>query len=247
MLKNKQTNNWSTTKGTAGAIYALLMNGNKWLESEQMPVINLGSQLVDLKNVKKEAGSDYFKIEYAANEIKPEMANIKIENKNAVPSWGAIYWQYFEQLDKIRSFKETPLTLVKQYYLEENSATGPKLVEISPKTALKPGDKLKVRIELRVDREMEYIHLKDMRPSNTEPMNIISQYKWQDGLGYYESTKDLASHFFISNLPKGTYVFEYPVRVIHEGNCSTGIASIQSMYAPEFSSHSNGLMLKVGK
>lgn len=150
------------------------------------------------------------------------MANIKVENKNPVPAWGAVYLQYFEQLDKIKTFKETPLTLVKQYYIEINTPTGPILEKISDRTILKPGDKLKVRIELRVDRQMEYIHLKDMRPSNTEPINVISQYKWQDGLGYYESTKDLASHFFISNLPKGTYCFEYPIRVIHQGTCSTG-------------------------
>ena len=60
---------------------------------------------------------------------------------------------------------------------------------------------------------MEYVHLKDYRGSGTEPANVLSQYKYQDGLAYYESTKDTASHFFIDYLPKGAYVFEYTVRV----------------------------------
>src|SRR5207247_9979850 len=76
------------------------------------------------------------------------------------------------------------------------------------KGPLAVGNELVVRIELRVDRDMEFVHLKDQRGSGTEPVNVISQYKYQDGLAYYESTRDTASHFFIDYLPKGTYVFE---------------------------------------
>jgi hypothetical protein len=100
-------------------------------------------------------------------------------------------------------------------------------------------------IELRVDRDMEYIHLKDQRGSGTEPVNVISRYKYQDGLGYYESTRDTASHFFIDYLPKGVYVFEYSTRVQHRGQYQTGVADIQCMYAPEFNSHSESLPLVV--
>ena len=92
---------------------------------------------------------------------------------------------------------------------------------------------------------MEYIHLKDMRSSGFEPVNVISRYKYQDGLGYYESTKDASTNFFISYMPKGNYVFEYPLRVTHAGNFSNGITSLQSMYAPEFTTHSAGIRVNV--
>jgi uncharacterized protein YfaS (alpha-2-macroglobulin family) len=107
------------------------------------------------------------------------------------------------------------------------------------------GDKIKIRIELRVDRDMEYVMMKDLRASAFEPVNVLSGYKWQGGLGYYESTKDVGTHFFFSYLRKGTYVFEYPVLVTHAGNFSNGITTIQSMYAPEFSAHSEGVRVKV--
>jgi hypothetical protein len=119
------------------------------------------------------------------------------------------------------------------------------LTEIKEGNALKPGNKLIVRIELRVDRDMEFVHMKDMRGSGLEPLEVFSNYKWQDGLGYYQSTKDVATNFFFDYLPKGTYVFEYPLRVIHKGNYSSGITSIQSMYAPEFTSHSGSVRLSV--
>ena len=103
------------------------------------------------------------------------------------------------------------------------------------------GDLVKVSIELRVDREMEYVHLKDMRAAGFEPVSTLSTYRYQDGLYYYESPRDLATNFFIGYLPKGTYVFEYALRVSQKGDFSNGVTTIQCMYAPEFASHSEGI------
>ena len=92
---------------------------------------------------------------------------------------------------------------------------------------------------------MEYVMLKDSRASAFEPTNILSQYKWQDGLGYYESTKDNATYFFMDYLRRGTYIFEYPLVVTHRGEFSNGVTTIESMYAPEFRSHSEGMRINV--
>lgn len=116
---------------------------------------------------------------------------------------------------------------------------------ISEKTKLQVGDRVKVRVEITTDRNLEYVHLNDLRASTFEPEKVFSGYRWQDGFGYYESTRDAASHFFIEFLPRGTYVFEYPVRVTHRGLFSNGITTLQCMYAPEFSSHSKGITVKV--
>jgi uncharacterized protein YfaS (alpha-2-macroglobulin family) len=142
-------------------------------------------------------------------------------------------------LDKITG-AFTPLQLTKKLFIEKNTDRGPVLTPVTEGSKLKIGDKIKVRIELRADRDMEYVHMKDMRASALEPTNVISGYKWQGGLGYYESTKDASTNFFFSYLRKGTYVFEYPLFVTHSGNFSNGITSIQCMYAPEFSAHSEG-------
>jgi uncharacterized protein YfaS (alpha-2-macroglobulin family) len=137
----------------------------------------------------------------------------------------------------------TPLKLTKRLYVKENTPRGPELKPVSGPVGV--GDELVVRIELRTDRDMEYVHLKDQRGSGTEPLNVLSQYRYQDGLAYYESTRDTASHFFIDYLPKGTYVFEYSTHVVHKGGYQSGMAEIQCMYAPEFNSHSESLMIRV--
>ncbi|CAN5817767.1 alpha-2-macroglobulin family protein [soil metagenome] len=251
LLKQKQTQNWKTTKATAEACYALLLNGSNWLTEEKEVVINAGLTIIKSTAEKAEAGSGYFKTTIEGEKVKPEMGNITVQVNSSSnlqisksSSWGSVYWQYFENLDKITS-AETPLKLVKKLFVEKNSDRGPVLQALNDGDELHIGDKVKVRIELRVDRDMEYIHMKDMRAACMEPVNVISQYKWQGGLGYYETTKDASTNFFFGWLPRGTYVFEYPLFVTHAGNFSNGITTIQCMYAPEFTSHSEGIRISV--
>ncbi len=246
LLKNKQTNRWESTKATAEAVYALLLFGDNWLQNTKPVQVSLGGKT--LKPAEYEAGTGYFKQNWSGAEVKNSWSNIKVENPNSNIVWGAAYWQYFEDLDKIKDFKETPLTIVKQLFTEENSPTGPVLKPVAEGQTLQRGDKIKVRIEIRVDRAMEYVHLKDMRAAGFEPVNVLSGYRWSrelGSLGYYESTKDLATHFFIDYLPRGTFVFEYPLFVSHKGDMSNGITTMQCMYAPEFTSHSKGVRVKV--
>ncbi|WP_282044213.1 alpha-2-macroglobulin family protein [Winogradskyella flava] len=247
LLKNKQTNQWKTTKATTEAVYALLLQGSAWLDVTEMVDIKVGSESISpktLDDVKVEAGTGYYKTSWTGSEIKSEQADVTISKKGDGIAWGAMYWQYFEDLDKITS-AETPLQLSKKLFLKTNTVKGEEIAEITSETKLQVGDVVKVRIELRTDRSMEFVHLKDMRAAGFEPINVLSQYKWQDGLGYYESTKDAATNFFIDYLPKGVYVFEYDLRVNNAGDMSNGISTIQSMYAPEFSSHSEGIRVHI--
>jgi len=248
LLKNKQTNSWESTKATAEACYALLLQGSNWLTQEPQVSIQLGSTIVRSTDSQQEAGTGYFSKTFQPADIKPEMGNIAVTvsstGNNTGATWGGMYWQYFEDLDKITG-AATPLQLQKKLFIETNSDRGPVLTPVKDGDKLKTGDKIRVRIELRADRDMEYMHMKDMRASALEPVNVLSSYKWQDGLGYYESTRDAATHFFFDKLRKGTYVFEYSLFVTHSGNFSNGISTIQSMYAPEFSAHSEGIRITV--
>jgi hypothetical protein len=102
-----------------------------------------------------------------------------------------------------------------------------------------------MRIIITTDRDLEYVHLKDMRAACLEPVNVLSGYQWQDGLGYYQTTQDASTSFFFDRLPRGTFVLEYPVFVTTSGNYSNGISVLQCMYAPEFAAHSEGVRLHV--
>ena len=247
LLKQKQTTQWKTTKATADACYALLLGGADWLGAEPDVRMKLGSKKINLSDYKQEAGTGYTKFSFNKKEVKPEMGNIEVSvksDKKVGTTWGAVYWQYFEQLDKITE-SETPLSLKKQVYKVVQGDRGDELVLVKDGQQLTVGDKVKIRIELRVDRRMEFVHMKDMRGACFEPTNVLSNYKYQNGLGYYESTKDASTQFFFDNLRPGTYVFEYPMFTTLRGDYSNGITTIQCMYAPEFSSHSEGIRVQV--
>ncbi|MBW7890168.1 MAG: alpha-2-macroglobulin, partial [Chitinophagaceae bacterium] len=253
LLKQKQTQHWGSTKSTAEACYALLLQGRNELNDQRPVTIHLGAKEYS-STENSEAGTGYFKFRLEGEDVSPAMGNIRVtvapsSQGQGSASWGAVYWQYFEDLDKVSasSDNKAPLRLNKQLWVERNGERGPVLLPIDNNTGLKVGDKLKVRIELRADRDMEYVHMKDLRAAGTEPANVLSGYRWQDGLGYYESTRDASTNFFFSWLRKGTYVFEYPLFVTHQGDFSSGVTTIQCMYAPEFTSHSEGIRIKVSE
>jgi len=240
LLKQKQTQDWKTTKATADAVYALLLRGENLLASDALVEVTLGD--LAIKPEKVEAGTGFYEQKFVRSEIKPDMGRITLKKIDPGVAWGSLHWQYLEDMSKVTAYAGTPLVVQKTLYTKHNTAKGPELALV--KGPVQVGDELVTRIVLRVDRDMEYVHLKDYRGSGTEPVNVLSAYKYQDGLGYYESTRDTASHFFIDYLPKGTYVFEYAVRVQLAGTYQTGFAEIQCMYAPEFNSHSESIWIE---
>lgn len=241
LLKQKQTQSWPTTKATADAVYALLLGGTAKLSSGAQVAVSLGGK--EVRPDKIEAGTGFFEKRFAAAEINADMGAVKLTKSDKGPAWGSVHWQYLEDISKVMPHENTPLKVTKSLFTKVNTKAGPELRPVAGK--VKVGDELVVRLEIRTDRDMEFVHLKDQRPSSVEPVNVLSGYKWQDGLGYYESTRDTASHFFFDSLPKGTYVFEYSTRVQLRGQCQTGIAELQCMYAPEFNSHSASAVLEV--
>jgi uncharacterized protein YfaS (alpha-2-macroglobulin family) len=255
LLKQKQTQDWKTTTATADAIYALLLRGQSLLASDRLVEVTVGGIKVtpeataENRKQKKEIesvvepGTGFYERRFTGTEVNAKMGEISVKKMDEGVSWGSVHWQYFEDVSKVMAHEGTPLKLKKSLFVKVNTAKGPALEPV--KGALAVGDELVVRLELRADRDLEYVHLKDQRGSGTEPVNVLSRYQYQDGLAYYESTRDTASHFFIDYLPKGNYVFEYSTRVQQRGSYQTGLAEIQCLYAPEFNSHSESLPLVV--
>jgi len=247
LLKHKQTHKWPSTKATTDATYALLLSGSNWTNSSENIEVKVGKTKIrpsELNSAQPEAGTGYYKTTWSAEAIEKNMADITLSKTDKGITWGALYWQYFEDLDKITS-AETALQLKKELYIKRFTERGEVLAEIDEQEKLKVGDIMTVRLIITNDRQMEFIHLKDMRASGLEPVDAVSSYKWQDALGYYQTTKDASMHFFFDVLPKGTFVIEYDVKVSHSGEMSNGIGILENMYAPEFSTHSNGIQLHI--
>ncbi len=253
LLKQKQAQDWKTTKATADAVYALLLRGRNLLASDALVELKLdGIDLTPGRRQRKapaggvsapEAGTGFYEARFTGPEIKPALGRVTVRKSDPGIAWGGVHWQYLEDLAQITPYAGSPLKLKKSIYRRTNTASGPVLEPVTRSLAV--GDELVTRLELRADRDMEFVHLKDQRGSGVEPLNVLSSYHFQDGLGYYETTRDTASHFFIDYLPKGVYVFEYASRAQLRGEYQTGVAEIQCLYAPEFNSHSESFELRV--
>ncbi|RFP63801.1 hypothetical protein D0N36_17565 [Hymenobacter lapidiphilus] len=245
LLKQKQVQNWASTRATADACYALLLRGSDWLKPATEPLtVTVGGQ--PAQPTSQQAGTGYYKITWPAAEIRPAQGRVTVRKPDAGVAWGALYWQYFEQLDKITP-AATGLQLERRLYREQRTAAGPVLEPLTATAPLRVGDVLVVRLVLRADRDLEYVHLKDQRAAGLELIGQTSGYRYQGGLGYYESPRDAATNFFISYFPKGTHTFEYRLRAAQAGNFSGGLSQLQCLYAPEFTTHSAGTRVSIAE
>jgi len=251
LLKQKQTQRWNSPLATVDAIYALLQSGSDWLANSAQAKISLGNVLLQPQSV--EAGTGYFKQTIPLAEIRQEMGRVTVSTTdNFTPSetvskagigWGAMYWQYYQDLDKVKG-QSGPLKITKKLFVEKMTAAGKTIVPIE-QSVLTKGDKVITRLVITTDRNLEFVALKDLRAACFEPVNQLSECKWKEGVCYYQTIKDASTQFFFSYLPKGTYVFEYEVWVNSTGNYTSGIASLQCQYAPEFVSHTGGERIEI--
>ena len=232
LLKQKQTQTWETPIATADAVYALMATGASDLLANTGGVeITLGKEVI--RTPADEA------IGYIKKTMSGDVMNIKkirVDKEGAGMGWGAVYAQYLESMDQI-SGQGNGLSVSRQLYKGDEA-----LNESAP---LKVGDKITVRLTVKADRDMDFVQIKDDRAACMEPLQAVSGFRWSNGLGYYQATKDASTQFFIDQMRKGTYVIEYQVYVNRTGEYQAGIATVQSAYAPEFGGHTGGYRVMV--
>ena len=232
LLKQKQTQTWETPIATADAVYALMATGASDLLANTGGVeITLGKEVI-------RTPADNA-IGYIKKTVSGDVMNIKkvsVDKEGTGMGWGAVYAQYLESMDQIGE-QGNGLSVSRQLYKGDEA-----LNESAP---LKVGDRITVRLTVKADRDMDFVQIKDDRAACMEPLQAVSGFRWSNGLGYYQATKDASTQFFIDQMRKGTYVIEYQVYVNRTGEYQAGIATVQSAYAPEFGGHTGGYRVMV--
>jgi hypothetical protein len=231
LLQQKRTSSWETTKSTTMACYALLIN-KKVIENQlaQVVKVRLGDG-TDLGTLKNDSGSTFT---WSKNEITSGKSSVTVSTTNDQPVFGAIHFQYLEDMDKITK-SNGDIRLERHYYIEKNG----KEEEISLSTSLPIGTKIKVKMTVTTNRSLEFVHVKDSKAAGFEAREALSGYHYST-VGYYQISKDASTEIFIDYLPKGSHLFQYEMFTSGKGELSVGAAIVECMYAPSFRANSNG-------
>ncbi|MBP8849508.1 MAG: hypothetical protein KBG80_03030 [Breznakibacter sp.] len=240
LIQQKRTNKWENNKETTMAIKSLLVNESKWLDqSSESDIISIGDKKVKSRSFEPLSES------WSGTEINKSLAAIKIDKKSSTPSWGSLEWDYFANVTEITANSQNPLTVNREYFKVVEKIGSPSYEAITDQSTIKVGDKVMIRLTVKTDRPMEFVHLKDNRAAAFEPMEIFSGYNYNGGVGYYQNIKDVSSNFYIYYLPKGVWRVEYTVRVSQVGSFQSGIGAVQCYYAPEFQNQTKGNRFEV--
>ena len=231
LLKEKQVQVWNTPIATVDAIYAFLLTNPEALTTSGKMKATLGNQQLATPT----DGLGYTRKTYTAKDA--EIRKIQIQKEGEGIGWGAVYALCFEEMEAVKGHQNKGMQIERNYLLNGQP--------IEKQTLLKKGDVLTVRLQVKVDRDMDFVQIKDERAACMEPADQMSGYQWQEGTASYRVNRDASTEFFIDKLRKGKHTFEYKVHVDRTGRYQAGTASIQSVYAPEFTAHSEGTTLQV--
>jgi hypothetical protein len=255
LLSQKRTSQWPGSRATADAVSALLGRGEDLLASQELVTVTVGGERVQPGKV--EAGTGFFEERFARREILPTMGEIVVKKSDKGLAFGGVHWQYLDDISSVPAAGREELSIEKQLFIKRMTKAGPELVPVLAKagvpapagagdaTQVELGDELVVRLVVKSDRDYEFLELRDHRPSLTEPVDVLSGWRFGDGVGWYVAVRDASTQLFFERLPRGTHVFEYSLRAAHRGTASSGFATIQSRYAPEFSAHSASIPVEV--
>lgn len=239
LLLQKQNQSWGNVPSTLDAARILLASGTDWLGSGMNACIEWGDMKMPHSSV-TEHTMGYEKWVREGSTIGSADAQLRITNHGEHPSWGAIYWQYFDSITHVSAQDNSEISLQRRYYVSRDGEWVP--IE---STTLQVGDEVLVHLELYTQRDMQFMTLVDLRPACFEPQEQLPHYMAKSDVWYYSVPSDADNTFYFDFLPRGTHVVQYRVYVDRVGTYQAAAATLQSYYAPQYTAHTAGELLQV--
>jgi len=227
ILKSKQGAAWRTDMATAAALEALALqpSGSAAPRRATVAVSVNGRALSPCPR----RAEDLVPLLPDVRGAEPLSVQCDLVSTSPLPVWGAVLFEHEEPIDSI-AYQSMGIQLSKSYSLVRTDGA----LEPLASDTLRVGDRLRVRIDIRCDRDLDRLVLQDQRAAAFEPVSTESGWRYCGGLGCYTDVRNDQTNFYINRLREGSFFVEYDLRVQSSGRYSTGIASIASVYAPEF-------------
>ncbi|HVG64016.1 MAG TPA: alpha-2-macroglobulin family protein [Hyalangium sp.] len=248
LLMDKKLNHWKSTRATAEALYALV----KYLEQEgalgvrEDAKVTVGEKTVEFVFEPDKYMGKKNQVVIPGPEVDPVKSSTVVVQKTTPGfAFASATWHF--STEKLPAQERGDFFQVsRRYFLRVREGREAVLRPLAEGAKLAPGDEVEVQLSLRTKHAAEYVHLRDPRAAGLEPEGAVSRHKWDLGIVWYEETRDSGTNFFFEWLPAGEYAFKYRLRANMAGTFRVGPATVQSMYAPEFTAYSTGAVLTVG-
>ena len=225
LLQEKRTQAWDTPLNSVDAVYAFLSGATDVLTTQTaQSTLKLDGTPLDLP--KATAGIGYVKTAQTYHGEKTFTA----EKSSDSTSWGAVYAQFIQPTSDIKD--QASGVSVQREVLTEGGK--------SPAT-LQVGDRIKVRLTIKSERDLDFVQLQDKRAACMEPVNQLSGYR----NGYYVTPRDNVTNYYFDRLAKGKHVIETEYYIDRAGQYETGTCTVQCAYAPEYRGTTKSQTVKV--
>lgn len=234
LIMQKGLQNWGDGTTATSAIAAILTTSPRWIDAAKGSTIRLGNIHAAVSAADRLTGET--EITASGKDVSGKRLTIKRESDT--PAWGAVYTRFIESADSVTPKPCEGLSIEKALLTGDGKT-------LTAAGTLHTGDKVTVRLTIKSTNDLDYVVITDDRASCLEPVGQLSGMLSVDGLVFYRENRDSQTRIFIDRLPRGTYVLTYPMWVNNSGECISGIATIQSQYAPRYTAHSGGTRLSI--
>jgi len=240
LVLERQAQDWGADAQLAEVVWSVLSCGSGWTDPSSPAIVTLGGEKLEVTHADALTGA--FNI--MLDPVKASGAIIEIARSGAGPAWGGVAARYIAPITDVQAFSESDVTIAKRLLLVSDDATGSHTSDADGVT-LQAGDKVKVQLIVTSDRDIDYAVITDEQSGCLAPADQLSGYKYGGETGYYREVRTGVTNLFLPRLPKGKFILEYECFVEGDGIYSSGIATVQSLYAPMLSAHSAGSVVKV--
>jgi uncharacterized protein YfaS (alpha-2-macroglobulin family) len=247
LFLNKKLNQWKSTKATAEVIASLAHYLKKQgaLSVREAVSVTVGSQKVRFVFEPDRYTGAKNQVVVPGEKIDPKTSStIAVEKEGKGLAFASATWHFSTEKLPAQGRGDF-FSVSRRYFVRESTKSGFVLKPLADGSSVAVGDQLEVQVSLTSKHAAEYVHLRDPRAAGLEPENVLSRYKWDLGISWYEETRDSGTNFFFEQLPVGEYTFKYRLRANMAGVFKVSPATVQSMYAPEFNAFSAGAVIGV--
>lgn len=235
LLIQRQGQDWGSEREMIHVIYSLLTSGTDWISISSNPIIKLDNRILRPDSIEQFTGN----FTMVLDNDSVAGGRLSIEKTNSAPAWGGIINQRIEPMSNITETGSQDLSVKKQIFVIDQNGLAHET------NNLKIGDRVRITLTLNTKRDLDYVAITDERASCMIVADQIPQFIYSQNLGYYYAPDLYATNLFINFLPKGTHIISYDCYVQSSGEFASGIATVQSQYAPAIAAHSAGQVLNV--